>query len=380
MNHLHRFFALVLLAGAITLLGSCDSGGDAGGEQPPPPPAGFDRPAMLGNFGNNMVIPAYQALQTAVDALEEAVNAFSADPSANTLEAAQQALKTARLAWQDANLFQFGPAESAVLRGALNTYPTDADLIEANVASGNYVLGSIANQAAGGFPTLDYLLHGMGSDPAETLAKYTTDASAAQRIAYVQDNVAFIKTNTDATVNEWLATGGNYIGTFLSADKAGVDVGSSLGELVNALVLHYERFLRDGKIGIPAGVRSAGVPRPRSTEAFYGGYSVELAVANVKAIERLFLGAGLNGAEGIGLDENLQALEATDLSNDIKATLRATITALEGLNDPLSTQIETDADAVTAAFTTMQQLVVLLKADLASMLGITITFQDNDGD
>ena len=369
----------MLLGGTALLLGACDSGSDVNGEEPPPPEV-FDRPAMLANFGNNMMIPAYQALQTAVDALQEATDAFAANPSANTLEAAQQALKAARLAWQDANLFQFGPAESKVLRAALNTYPTDADLIEANVASGNYVLGSIANQAAGGFPTLDYLLHGMGSNPEETLAKYTTDADAALRIAYVQDNVSFIKTNTDATVNDWLATGGNYIATFLSADKAGVDVGSALGEVSNALILHYERFLRDGKIGIPAGVRSAGVPRPRSTEAFYGGYSLELAVANVKAIERLFLGIGLNGTNGIGLDENLQALNATDLSNDIKTTLTATITALEGLNDPLSTQIETDLDAVTAAFTTMQQLVVLLKADMASVLGITITFQDNDGD
>ena len=380
MKHLHRLFALVLLAGVALLLGSCDSGGDDGGEQPPPPPAGFDRPAMLANFGNNMVMPAYQALQTAVDALEEAANAFAGDPSDATLVTAQQALKAARLAWQDANLFQFGPAESAVLRASLNTFPTDSDLVETNVASGNYVLGSVANQAAGGFPTLDYLLHGVGGTSEETVAKYTTDTSAAQRIAYLQDNVAFIKTNTDATVNAWLATGGNYIGTFLSAEKAGVDVGSSLGELCNALILHYERFVRDGKIGIPAGVRSAGVPRPAATEAFYGGYSVELAIANVKAIERLYLGTSLSGAEGIGLDENLQALEATDLSNDIKTTLRATIAALEGLSDPLSTQIETDGDAVTAAFTTMQQLVVLLKADLASVLGITITFQDNDGD
>ncbi len=380
MKHLPRLFALLLLSGMVLLLGSCDSGGDANGEEEPPPPEAFDRPAMLANIGNNMVIPAYQALQTAIDALQEATDAFAANPSANTLEAAQQALKAARLAWQDANLFQFGPAESVALRAALNTYPTDADLIENNVASGNYVLGSIANRAAGGFPTLDYLLHGMGSNPEETLAKYTTDAGAAQRIAYVQDNVDFIKTNTDDTLNDWLASGGNYIGTFLSADKAGVDAGSSLGELSNALILHYERFLRDGKIGIPAGVRSAGVPRPRSTEAFYGGYSVELAIANVKAIERLFLGTGLNGTDGIGLDENLQALGATDLSNDIKTTLTATVTALEGLNDPLSTQIETDVDAVTAAFTTMQQLVVLLKADMASVLGITITFQDNDGD
>ncbi|QXD16124.1 imelysin family protein [Rhodocaloribacter litoris] len=365
-----------VLAG-ILLLASCDSSPST---SEPPPDATFDRSAMLENYGRTIILPAYETLKQAVDALQAAATTFAGNPTASNLAALRERLKAARLAWQDAALFQFGPAESVTLRATLNTYPADEAKIEANIASGNYVLGTIDNRAAVGFPALAYLLYGPGSTDEEILAAYTNDAQASGRMTYLQDNVTFIKAATDATFEAWHADGGNYIGTFLSPEKAGTDVGSALGMLVNAFILHYERFIRDGKIGIPAGVRSAGVPRPGSTEAFYGGYSAELAVAGVRATRRLFLGNSRSGAEGPGLDDNLRFLGAETLADQITTELDEAIAALEALQDPLSTQIESDLEPVLTAFTELQDVVVLLKADMTSVLGITITFQDNDGD
>ena len=362
-----------MLAAAL-LFAACDSGGTE------PPEQTFDRAALLARVANDLILPAYTQLQASADKLKRTIDVFAADPNEMTLAAAQQALKETRLAWQDASLFQLGPAESVALRTTINTYPTNVDKIEANVASGEWVLGSIANFDAGGLPALDYLLHGTGTSPAETLAKYTTDAHAANRIDYLWANGALVESTISEVLWQWQPTGGDYVGQFLRAEKAGVDVGSSLGELINAMILHYERFLRDGKIGIPAGVRSGGVPRPAATEAYYGGYSLELAEANLAAVERLYLGTGLDGGGGVGLDEYLQALDAADLSNDIKAAIGHARSALDALGDPLSKQIEDDNAAVAEAFQAMQPLVVLLKADMTSVLGVTVTFQDNDGD
>lgn len=375
MRAFHRYFGPFVLAGAL-LVAACDSGGSG----PEPPEETFDRTAFLAHVANELILPAYEQLEVSADELEQATKAFADDPTEATLAAAQQALKAARLAWQDASLFQFGPAESFALRASINTYPTNIDKIEANVASGEWMLGSLANLDAGGLPALDYLLHGIGASPAETLAKYTTDADAANRSDYLWANGALVASRVNEIRRQWQPAGENYLGQFLSAEKAGVDVGSSLGELINAMILHYERFLRDGKIGIPAGVRSAGVPRPAATEAYYGGYSLELAEANLAAVERLYLGTGLHGAGGVGLDEYLHALDATALSNDIKVAIGEARSALDGLSDPLSEQIERDNAAVVEAFQAMQPLVVLLKADMTSVLGVTITFQDNDGD
>ncbi|MDX1585535.1 MAG: imelysin family protein [Balneolaceae bacterium] len=374
MKNCLKLSAVVLLGGLMAVLSSCTNGGVDD------PGSNFDRPAMLNNYGNNIIIPSYESLKSSVDDLDAAADAFSTEPTASNLSGLQNELKKARLAWQDASPFQFGPAEMNVLRAVLNTYPANTDQINSNIQSGSYNLETLENRAAAGFPTLGYLLHGVGDNNEQIVLQYTTEQNASNRMAYLQDNVDYVKETVDGTLNAWASNGGSYIDTFLSDDNAGTDVGSSLGMMVNALVLHYERFTRDGKIGIPAGVRSAGVPRPEATEAFYAGYSLELAIANLRAIKRLYLGTGLNTGDGLGLEENLISLDAAGLADQITTEIDQAIAALEELNDPLSQQIENNNDPVLTAFQELQDVVVLLKADMASALGVTITFQDNDGD
>ena len=46
----------------------------------------------------------------------------------------------------------------------------------------------------------------------------------------------------------------------------------------------------------------------------------------------------------------------------------------------ISGEIENDIDKVLDVFLEMQKLVPLLKSDMASIIGVAITNQDNDGD
>jgi len=372
-----RWLSLALASVLVMVtIAACDSAGTSDS----PDESDFDRAALLENYGSSIILRAYETLESDVDALDASAQAFVDAPSAATLADVRDDLKAARMAWQDASLFQFGPAESLTLRSALNTYPTDEQKIDDNIASGAYTLGSNDDRAAGGFPALGYLLYSAGAPDAEIVDAYTSDANADGRGTYLLDNVAFVQQNVEQVVTEWSPDGGDHLGTFTSEANAGTDVGSSLGMLINAYVKHYERFLRDGKIGIPAGVRSAGVPRPASTEAAHGGYSLDLAIANLQATKRLYLGETPGGQDGTGLDDNLQALGADDLDTAIVTAIDEAISALDTLSDPLSDQIDSNNDPVLDAFQEMQDVVVLLKADMTSVLGITITFQDNDGD
>lgn len=312
--------------------------------------------------------------------LESTISDFAQEPNLANLSSTQQALKSAWLAWQDVSLFVFGPSETAGLRASLATYPTDTDKIEGNIASGSYILGSIDNKAAVGFPALDYLLNGQAGDAQGIVDQFTLEPDAAQRLAYLTDLIAEINNKVEATESGWLASGENYLADFTSASAAGTDVGSSLGQLVNAMDLHFQRFVRDGKVAIPAGIRSAGVPRPKAVEVYYGGYSVELLLASLNAYQRLFQGTALSGEDHTGLYEYLVVLNAKELADDVQQQFAASITAAQGLSDPLSEQIESDVDAVTDVFLELQKIVVLLKSDMASTMGITITNQDNDGD
>ena len=370
-----KYLASILCAllFAALLVVSCDSSDDGPGGSIPAPE--FDQFEMLTNYADNLIIPAYSDLQMNADLMKTAVSDFEAEPNLANLEVMQTNLKSLRISWQHANFYQFGPAETNTLRAILNTYPTDTDKIMQNIESGSYTLGSLDNIAAGGLPALDYLINGMGDTPEQIVEAFTSDPMAIARMTYLVDNVSFVENSISNVANAWDPAGGDYRGTFLSPLNSGTGIGSSVGLLVNAMILHYERFMRDGKIGIPAGVRSAGVPRPTATEAFYGGYSAELAEINIAAFRNLY-----NGANGSGFDDYLIFAGANVLDDDIDTELEEAISDASKLTDPLSQNIEDDNDRVIQVFTSLQEALVLIKVDMTSILGITITFQDNDGD
>src|SRR5690606_18852835 len=60
---------------------------------------------------------------------------------------------------------------------------------------------------------------------------------------------------------------GGYYSDFTT--KTGTDIGSPMGEMVNNFVLHYERYIRSGKFGIPSGAMLNGVVAADKVEAFY---------------------------------------------------------------------------------------------------------------
>ena len=93
---------------------------------------------------------------------------------------------------------------------------------------------------------------------ADILNEFTNDPMATNRISHLEAIVADIKSRVTKVRDEWVT--GGYSTTFKNAK--GTDVGSSLGQLVNSYARHYEVYFRDGKIGIPVGIRSLGVSNP----------------------------------------------------------------------------------------------------------------------
>lgn len=184
---------------------------------------------------------------------------------------------------------------------------------------------------------------------------------------------------------EW---NGAYRDTFIS--ETGLDIGSSMGAVVNAYVLHYERYIRSGKIGIPAGVigTTVGPTFPDKVEAFYKrDISRTLAKTAHQAAVDFFNGkSAANGAEGPSFKSYLNGLDAKDPNS---GTLLSTIitnqfTTINGKLDQLSPdfyeQIQTNNQAMVDAYTSLQMAVRYLKVDMTSAMSITITYTDNDGD
>lgn len=357
------------------LLTSCGPDTDSSG-----PETEYDREDMLANYGENIILPAYQALKTETTELSEAINQFTANPTAQTLATAQANFKEAYLAWQDVSVFHFGPAEEQMLRTNLNTYPTDTSQIKSNIASGSYNFDISVNGPAKGLPAVDYLLFGRSAD--NLLNLYTAAPDAANRKKYLKDVMALINQHAQATYTAWSPSGGNYLKTFKEA--AGTTVGSSVGNLVNQLNQEID-ITKRYKVYIPAGGLTSDIPIPGKTEAYFSGISLELLERNVSAQKRIFLGQTAQGTDGPGLADYLDHVDArytndqllsTAISNQYDAVLAA-IAAVQG---PLSTAVTANQQAVQHIYSEFQKLIVLTKTDMPQALGVTISYQDNDGD
>ena len=215
----------------------------------------FDHGSVLADQANNIILPTFSELATTCESLDNSINTLIANPNIINLEEARSNLFDARLAYQKCSPYSsFGPSNSYAVRNELNTFPSDATLIEQNIASGEYVLGSISNLDAQGFPAIEYLLWRVNND-AEILNALTNDSN---RCDYLTSLSARCQEIASTVSDEWTSYSTMYI------QQDGTDVGSSLGMVVNSLNLDFEKFIRDGKVGIPLGIRSLGKSVTRS--------------------------------------------------------------------------------------------------------------------
>lgn len=365
-------YSLLALA-CLAILSSCGSEEDGG-----KPATEYDRQELVAHYAENMIVPAYTMFKSKTEAMAAAINAFVATPTTGTLATARTAYQDAYKAWQDVSAYEFGPADEALLRNNLNIFPTSTRKIDDNIRSGNYDLQTSANLDAKGFPALDYLLYGAGSEAA-VVEQFTAGNNAANRKKYLQDLSTLINQRAVAVHTGW--TSGNYAATFKNAP--GTAVGSAVGSIVNQLNFDIDLTKR-AKVGIPSGRFTAGSALPEKVEAYYSQTSLDLLKQTIRAEKAIFMGLASDGTNGPGLDDYLDHVDAKYngglLSDAIEAQFDAALAAANAVQGPLSEAVMTQPQAVTKVYDELQKLIVLTKTDMPAALGVTITYSDNDGD
>lgn len=371
---MRNVISTIILLNLLTVFGCSD---DETGSNTP----GFDRTEMLENLSDNIIIPAYDTLNKKVTDLDAAIATFVATPDVSTLTAARNSFEVAYHAWQRASFWEFGPAFDVLLMSSVNSFPADYINIDNNIATGSYDFNSISGKDEKGFPAIGYLLYGIADTDQGIIDMYTSDESAVNRKEYLAAVSDDIKTRVSEVLTGWSAPGNDYRSTFISSD--GTDVGSSVGQMVNELNKFVERETRDKKIGIPLGKRSQGIPIPAEVEAGYSDLSISLASENVKALYHFYMGIGANG-DKVSFYDYLTTLDAQYegglLADAIKQQFEAAMKEVGEIPSPYKETVETNPAPAEEAHTELQKLVVLLKADMPSALGVLITYQDNDGD
>lgn len=358
------YFGLILLI-TILLLSACKEDNVLSKK------VDFDRKALLTNYAQNIIPINYNLLYENIVALDTTWTHFKKQPNEVNLQLLRLYFVEAYKAWQNCSVFEFGPAEQMLLRANLNTFPTDTFKIGNNIRNANYDLSAASNLDAKGLPALDYLFF-KHADAIGFLSDSTNQLYINELIVDIKSRVNF--------VNAWWNDNSSK-DVFISKD--GVDIGSSVGLLVNQINYDLE-LLKTAKLGIPLGKKTMGVTLPNMVEGYYSGISKELLLLNINSIKNAFAGNVNHQITGIGLDDYLKAVSAksngVDLDLKIFEQLNVAKNAIEVLPSNLSDAIISQSNSVETAYTEVQRCIIYTKSDMPSALGIMITYQDNDGD
>ena len=340
----------------------------------------FDRKAMLVHWADQIIIPSYQSFNAELATLSTAITTFTANVTPENLSDARQAYRDAYLSFQHVAMFEIGAAENVRFRDRLNSYPTDTDEIHSFISTSNYDFSLPSTNDTQGFPALDYLLYGVATDDASLLEFYTTDTNAEENKEYVRAVTSTIQARSQEVLSNWQ---NSFRSSFIEND--GPSASASVDKLTNDFVFYYEKALRAGKIGIPAGVFS-NEPLPGNVEALYANdLSKQLALEALDATQGFFEGkAHTNGANGPGYDDYLEFLNTIkngeDLSGLIRAQFATAKSEINGLNASFFEQIQTDKNAMLQAYDELQRNVILMKVDMLQALSIDVDYIDADGD
>lgn len=377
-----KFVVLILTA---FIVWSCTDNGPSG-----PSPDDFDREAILVNWADNIIIPAFTHFSETTAQLHTSAQNFTSAPNQQSLDQLRASWENAYLAFQQVSMFEMGAGMN--FRRSLNTYPTYADsnsfepedqnintIIE-NIESGEYNLelpSTITNQ---GFPALDYMLHGLGENDAEILSRYTTNEIAENYRSYLTDLTQRIDELTAQVLENWNS---NYRDEFVN--NSGNGANSSLDMMVNDYIYYYEKNLRAGKIGIPAGVFS-GSPLSSHVEAYYSeGFSKALFNEALSASINFFNGIHFEAeVDGQSLDDYLDYLntmkDGADLTTLINDQFQLAKTEADKLDPDFATQVQSENDQMLSTYDELQRNVVNMKVDMLQALSINVDYVDADGD
>ena len=340
----------------------------------------FTRGAMLTNWADNIIIPAFEALVDNMDSLSLAANRFTENPNQENLMNLKQSWLNAYLTWQTVAMFDIGKAEEITLRNFINVYPLDAQGMTTTLLAGDYDLTSVNRQDEQGFSALDYLLHGLGNSDEEIIAFYTDDTNGLKYKTFLTDIVDRMHSLTSIVLADWKES---YRDEFIERD--GNAATESVNSMINDYIYYYEKFLRAGKVGIPAGVFS-NTPLSDRVEAKYrGNVSKELLIKALHSAQDFFNGVHFSQEDsGMSLNGWINDLEASGETNNIDSLINNQFglihSQLENLNSDLGQQVEADNIKMLETYDILQKNVIFMKVDMLQLLDITVDYVDADGD
>ena len=302
------------------------------------------REIALASIGQNTATIGLVDFQTSVNNLRASITSYTNDPSnADKLYQLHNLYLWTALSWKQVATFTFGPIDQQFVLS--NVYgPIDPSAIENAISKKGNIVDSTYMSTLGpgyrGLVAIEYLIYGTNKlDNKEVIAAFSDENK--QRVEYLRALGNDLQNNADLMAVAWSRGGKGYVGTFASA--TGDDRNSSLALLVDGMVRQLAR-LKDESIGLPMGLKNGGIPQPELVDGKYSNKSIDLLLAEIKGITKIFIGSNVPGGDGKGIihlldDANVQYNNDTLSSLISKQIIKVNESAV-AIGIPLSEAVE----------------------------------------
>lgn len=333
----------------------------------------FSREAMLRDLAQRVIAHGYANLAAQARALADEIAQFNKAPGPAALERTRQAWTGACTAADLLRCFQTGPIADREVTSLFYYWQIVPNRIERIVSDPAQKIDQALLDNGGatvkGLYAVEYLLFDTRGGQAAEVARALDLLSASQRrreyLAAVARDVA---EKAAQVAGDWAATGGQgAVEKFAAAGQATVNV------LVNQLTQSLENTFQNHLnlvLMLPA-------PIERQLNRIKGsrsGSSLQNVIITLEGIEKFY-----RGDDGLGLSAAVSQLNPA-LAKRVQDQFTAALGASREVGAPLEQAAVDKRDTVQKAVDQVHALEILFKVDVASALGVTITFTSGDGD
>lgn len=319
-----------------------------------------NRESVLGEFAINVAAPAYTDLAARCGGLSEVAAILRGRPDDESIRIARERWMDAAASAQRISCFKIGPVADGGYSPSFYFCPIRPASIE-RVLSAKEPLSEARVEelgaAAKGLCAIEYLLF---SPSPEAAAHKLNGADGEKRREYLRLLAAELARKSAQLAKDWKAPVSQSATHFIEGRQ------ESLNLLVNQLAWSLEN-LNEKKL--------RPIIAPEEGESSSGeapGVGARM-LARMQGVQRVY-----QGGEGAGLDDLLRQVNPS-AAQRVDEGLKKALSALALVDEPLKPG-ESLAEKARAAYEASRAVEVLIKVDVTSALGVTLTFSPIDGD
>jgi uncharacterized protein len=347
-----------------------------GGAQPAST-GNFSRDAMMRDIVHNCIVPAYQQLAARCRDLTNAIGELSKAPSQSNLDDARNAWVAASMAACRVRCARVGPlAAQGSSAPVFYFWQVLPNAIEARIASTRALDAGFVEEMGAttkGMYALEYLLYGARDGPNLPAGKIlspleTLSAPNAQRrrdfmLLVAQD----IESQAGALEKAWSDPGSEGVAAkFADAGQ------QSLNQLVNVIAAALED-MSDRHLHAALGLQPVA-GQDHLIEGSPSGTSVQSVLAVIASAQKIY-----RNSNGLGLMDAVRQINVPT-ATVLQERFDEAVKTARAISSPLDQAIVDNRAVVENAFEMVHTLEVKFKTDIASTLGVTLTFSSADGD